>query len=60
MALKKRKKVYLSFDQELLNFLDHESKNKSVSRTKYINDILIKEFNKIKKKKIDQIIEGRY
>ena len=60
MALKKRKKVYLSFDQELLNFLDHESKNKAVSRTKYINDILIKEFNKVKKKKIDQIIEGKY
>ena len=51
MALKKRKKVYLSFNQELLEFLDQESKSKSISRTRYINDILTKEFNKIKNRK---------
>jgi metal-responsive CopG/Arc/MetJ family transcriptional regulator len=59
MTLKNRKKIYISFNEDLLSFLDNEAKKNSISRTKYINNILYKELEKVKKKEIERIIEGK-
>jgi hypothetical protein len=58
MALKNKIKVYLSFSNELLRFIDEQAEAKKITRTKFINDILKKEHDKKKKELIESVIEG--
>lgn len=58
MVLKNKKKVYLSFPKNILDFMKEETKAKNITRTKYINKLVEKEFEKSQKRKIEKILEG--
>lgn len=58
MVLKNKKKVYLSFPKNILDFMKEETKSKNITRTKYINKLVEKEFEKSQKRKIEKILEG--
>jgi hypothetical protein len=58
MSLKLKKKIYLSLDKEVLQFVDEQSEKLKLSRAKYIHKLLSKEHDLYKKKMIDKIIEG--
>ena len=57
MALKNKKKVYLSFPKSLLDFMEEEISKKNITRTKYINQLVEKELEKSQKRKIEKILE---
>lgn len=58
MSLKNRKKIYLSLDSNLLSFVEEKSNELKINRTKYISDLLHKEYSRSQKEKVDKIIEG--
>ena len=59
MVLKNKKKVYLSFPKNLLDFMEEEISKKNITRTKYINQLVKKELEKFQKRKIEKILEGK-
>lgn len=59
MSLKFKKKIYLSLDLELLNFVEQESNRLDTTRAGYIREFLIEEYKKQTKINIDKIIEGK-
>lgn len=58
MSLKYKTKVYFSLRDDLLEFVQEQSHILNVTKSKYITNILLKEYEKYRKKKIDKIIEG--
>ena len=58
MSLKNKKKVYLSLDNKLMSFVEDQSNNLSITKSKYISKLLLKEYEVENKKIIDKIIEG--
>lgn len=59
MSLKNKKKIYLSLNEEVLQFVETESCRKNMTRSKFINEVLLREYEKHKNIKIDSIIEGK-
>lgn len=58
MPIKKRKKIYLSFSVELLDYVNKKAKELNVTRTRFVNGIIENEYKKNRKELIQQIIEG--
>ena len=58
MSLKHKKKVYLSLDNKLMDFVEEQSNNLGLTKSKYISILLLKEYETENKKIIDKIIEG--
>lgn len=58
MSLKHKKKVYLSLDNKLMNFVEDQSNHLSITKSKYISKLVLKEYEIENKKIIDKIIEG--
>jgi len=58
MSLKHKKKVYLSLDNKLMAFVEGQSSNLNITKSKYISALLLKEYEIENKKIIDKIIEG--
>lgn len=58
MSLKHKQKVYLSLDSNLLNFVEEKSQEVNITRSKFIRNLLIKEYKHFQRKKIEKIIEG--
>ena len=58
MALKNKKKVYLSLNEDLIQFIEEKSNSLKITKSKYISTLLNKEHDFFQKKKIEQIIEG--
>jgi len=58
MSLKHKKKVYLSLNNILMDFVNEQSDNLGLTKSKYISTLLLKEYEAENKKIIDKIIEG--
>jgi len=58
MSLKNKTKIYLSLESSLLNFVDEKSNSLNINRTKYISNLLLEEYERFQKEKINKIIEG--
>ena len=58
MSLKHKKKVYLSLNNILMDFVNEQSDNLGLTKSKYISTLLLKEYESENKKIIDKIIEG--
>ncbi len=58
MSLKHKQKVYLSRDNDLLEFVEEQSRIFDISKSKYITSLLLREYEVYQRKKIDKIIEG--
>lgn len=58
MSLKHKQKVYLSLSNDLLKFVEEQSHILSVTKSKYITSLLLKECEIYQRKKINKIIEG--
>jgi len=58
MSLKHKQKVYLSLSNDLLEYVDEQSRTLNMTKSKYITNLLLKEYENYKRKKIDKIIEG--
>lgn len=58
MSLKNKQKVYLSLNNDLLEFVDDQSKKLDITKSKYITSFLLREYENYERKKIDKIIEG--
>ena len=59
MSLKFKKKIYLSLDADLLNFVEQKADKLKVTKSRYIRELLIAEYKKQTKIIIDNIIEGK-
>lgn len=57
MSLKYKTKVYFSLSDDLLEFVEEQSHILNMTKSKYITKVLLKEYEKYQKKKIDKIIE---
>lgn len=58
MSLKHKQKVYLSLDNDLLDFVEEQSRILDISRSKYITSLLLREYEVYQRKRINKIIEG--
>jgi len=58
MSLKHKQKVYLSLDNDLLDFVEEQSRILGISRSKYITSLLLREYEIYQRKRINKIIEG--
>ena len=58
MSLKHKQKVYLSLDNDLLDFVEEQSRILGISRSKYIASLLLREYEIYQRKRINKIIEG--
>ena len=58
MSLKHKQKVYLSLDNDLLDFVEEQSHILGISRSKYITSLLLREYEIYQRKRINKIIEG--
>lgn len=58
MSLKHKQKVYLSLSNDLLEFVEEQSRILNVTKSKYITSLLLREYEIYQRKKIDKIIEG--
>lgn len=58
MSLKYKQKVYLSLDNDLLDFVEEQSRILGISRSKYITSLLLREYEIYQRKRINKIIEG--
>lgn len=58
MSLKYKTKVYFSLRDDLLEFVQEQSHILNMTKSKYVTNILLKEYGKYRKNKIDKIIEG--
>ena len=58
MTLVNKTKIYMSLDKSLLEFVDSQSDELNITRSKYISGLLLKEYNLRQKRKIDMVIEG--
>jgi hypothetical protein len=58
MSLKHKQKVYLSLSNDLLDFVQEQSRVLGISRSKYITSLLLREYEVYQRKRINKIIEG--
>jgi len=58
MSLKYKQKVYLSLDNDLLDFVEEQSRILGISKSKYITSLLSREYEIYQRKRINKIIEG--
>jgi hypothetical protein len=58
MSLKHKQKVYLSLDNDLLDFVEEQSRILGISRSKYITSLLLRQYEIYQRKRINKIIEG--
>jgi hypothetical protein len=59
MSLKNKTKVYLSLAPHLLSYVQERSAELGINRTKYISNLLKKDYDLYQKEKINNIIEGK-
>jgi hypothetical protein len=58
MALIHKQKVYLSLSHDLLKFISEQSHILDISNSKYITNLLLREYESYQRKRINKIIEG--
>jgi hypothetical protein len=58
MSLKHKKKVYLSLNKELIEFVEEQSCKLNTTKSKFMTSLLLKEYENNQRKKIDKILEG--
>jgi hypothetical protein len=58
MSLKHKQKVYLSLSNNLLEFVENQSRILDMTKSKYITSLLLREYESYQRKRIDKIIEG--
>jgi len=58
MSLKHKQKIYLSLGNDLLEFVEEQSRIIDISRSNYITTLLLREYESYQRKRIDKIIEG--
>ena len=58
MSLKHKQKVYLSLGNDLLEFVEEQSRILDISKSKYITSLLLREYEGYQRKRIDKIVEG--
>ena len=58
MSLKHKQKVYLSLDNDLLDFVEEQSRILGIPKSKYITSLLLREYEIYQRKRINKIIEG--
>ena len=58
MSLKHKQKGYLSLGNDLLEFVEEQSRILDISKSKYITSLLLREYEGYQRKRIDKIIEG--
>jgi len=58
MSLKNKRRIYISFDEKIAQFLEERAIEESCTKSKIIFRLLKQEYEKHTKKKIYKVIEG--